>query len=152
MNVGGWGGRTPDQAFLCNSVWYTSYFITPLVLRAMVEVTQNTSAVFKSGFLKDAILKDCRGVNFNSCLFLWTRAIALVLKKCGVLYYYTPRVECTFSLGRVCVVTTRDICVSVSQSSSSSYLKKINARNIVTRRCRTCHTSAFSCEGACYIK
>ena len=33
----------------------TFYIRTPLVLRATVEVTQNSSAVFKSGFLKDAI-------------------------------------------------------------------------------------------------
>ena len=48
-----------------------------------------THLSMKSGFLKGCKFRHYRGVNFNSCLFLQTRAIALVLKKRGLHLYLT---------------------------------------------------------------
>ena len=43
---------------------------------------------FQTRFLEGCHLRHCRGVKINSCLFLKTRAIALVLKKREVLLDY----------------------------------------------------------------
>ena len=89
FRVGHFLGQIHFSRKKCDVILELKCIFTPLFLGRPIRIVR-----FQKRFLEGCHLRHCRGVNLNFCLFLKTRAIALVLKKREVLLYtgaFKPR-------------------------------------------------------------